>query len=133
MLGREYQLIGQVILGKQLGRTIGFPTANLAIPAEKFIPKKGVYAVTAKIKGDENRDLPAVMNIGNRPTVDGQNTTIEVHLLDWHGDLYGQQLSVKLVKFIRPEHKFASVNQLKEQIQQDCHTAQKFLYHSLNQ
>ncbi len=125
MLGREYQLIGKVVKGKQLGRTIGFPTANLSIPPEKLIPKKGVYAVTVNQISDRHVNIPAVMNIGNRPTVAGEYVTIEVHLLDWDGDLYGQNLLVKLTQFIRPEQKFASLSELKKQIKLDCEVPQQ--------
>lgn len=125
MLGREYQLIGEVVQGQQLGRTIGFPTANLAIPPEKFIPQTGVYAVMVNLESDRHVNIPAVMNIGDRPTVNGQNLTVEVHLLNWQGDLYGQKLLVKLIKFIRPEHKFASLDELQKQIERDCQVAKQ--------
>jgi riboflavin kinase / FMN adenylyltransferase len=124
LLGRPYRLSGKVTPGQQLGRTIGFPTANLQIPAEKLVPAQGVYGV--KIFGKElnaGDGLLGVMNIGNRPTVDGLNQTIEVHVLDWEGDLYGQDLTVELLTFIRPEQKFGSLDALKDQIQADCLTA----------
>ena len=120
MLGREYKFIGTVVKGQQLGRTIGFPTANLQIPQDKFIPQKGVYEVRVDILDSQETNLIGVMNIGNRPTIDGQNISIEVHLLNWQGDLYGKQLKVRLVKFIREEKKFASLDELKEQIKKDC-------------
>jgi riboflavin kinase/FMN adenylyltransferase len=97
---------------------IGFPTANLKLPEEKFLPCHGVYSVWVE-SPDWARRQPAVMNIGNRPTVAGQQTTIEVHLLDWSGDLYGQTLTVHLEHFLRPEQKFASLEELKAQIQRD--------------
>ncbi|NJR49270.1 MAG: bifunctional riboflavin kinase/FAD synthetase [Leptolyngbyaceae cyanobacterium CSU_1_3] len=121
MLGRAYCLVGEVVQGQQLGRTIGFPTANLQLPAEKFIPKQGVYAVRVSGTGID-REL-GVMNIGNRPTVNGVKQTIEVHLLDWSGDLYGQTLTVELKQFIRSEQKFNSLDDLKSQIRADCDTA----------
>jgi riboflavin kinase / FMN adenylyltransferase len=129
LLGRPYTLMGEVVRGQQLGRTIGFPTANLKLPPEKFLPRQGVYAVwgycsTGKA---EKSIIPAVMNIGYRPTVDGVRQTIEVHLLDWSGDLYGQLLNVSLEQFLRPEQKFASLNELKSQIQSDCETARSLL------
>jgi riboflavin kinase / FMN adenylyltransferase len=124
LLGRPYALVGQVVTGRQLGRTIGFPTANLQVPPEKFVPRKGVYRVT--VKGEEIVAL-GVMNIGDRPTVDATQTqtTIEVHLLDWAGDLYGQTLSVELESFLRPEQKFGSLEELKAQIQMDCAIARR--------
>ncbi|MDJ0594221.1 MAG: bifunctional riboflavin kinase/FAD synthetase [Pleurocapsa sp. MO_226.B13] len=117
MLGRPYSLAGKVIKGKQLGRTIGFPTANLQLPAEKFLPRYGVYSVDVVVK---NTIVKGVMNIGCRPTVAGDAPTIEVHLLNWSGDLYGQDLEVELIEFLRPEQKFDSIEALKQQITKDC-------------
>jgi riboflavin kinase / FMN adenylyltransferase len=124
LLGRPYALVGKVVTGKQLGRTIGFPTANLQVSPEKFVPRKGVYRVT--VKGAAIEGL-GVMNIGDRPTVDQAlpQTTIEVHLLDWSGDLYGQTLTVELESFLRPEQKFGSLDELKAQIQIDCDRARR--------
>ena len=152
LLGRPYSLVGTVVGGQRLGRTIGFPTANLELPPEKFLPRFGVYAVQVLIKNAAGKikdpsscyewknpesfiesvasDLPilnGVMNVGCRPTVDGQQPTIEVHLLDWSGDLYGQTLSASLVEYLRPEQKFASLDALKTQIQTDCDLARKLL------
>ncbi|XQQ06244.1 MAG: bifunctional riboflavin kinase/FAD synthetase [Leptolyngbya sp. IPPAS B-1204] len=121
LLGRPYTLVGKVIAGKQLGRTIGFPTANLQLPDDKFLPCCGVYSVWAK--SAELGQQPGVMNIGYRPTVDGQQISVEVHLLDWSGDLYGQTLTVSLEQFLRPEQKFASLDDLKAQIQRDAEQA----------
>lgn len=151
MLGRAYTLIGTVIKGQELGRTIGFPTANLQLPEDKFIPRYGVYSVkVTSFDKDEaclesvadsslcnnqnipledasnsmnNSPLKGVMNIGCRPTVDGNKVTVEVHLLDWSGDLYGQTLRVSLEQFLRPEQKFSSLDALKQQIAVDCETA----------
>lgn len=123
LLGRPYALVGEVVPGRQLGRTLGFPTANLALPREKFLPRKGVYRVRVNASTVEGW---GVMNIGDRPTVAGQEPpkpTIEVHLLDWSGDLYGQTLTVELESFLRPEQKFASLEDLKAQIQLDCQRA----------
>lgn len=126
LLGRSYSLTGTVSQGQQLGRTIGFPTANLAINADKFLPKDGVYAVWVQLASETEQlvKLPAVMNIGMRPTVTGGGSrTVEVHLCNWSGDLYGKTLIVDLIKFLRPEQKFASLDALKYQITQDCHAA----------
>lgn len=125
MLGRSYRLIGQVVTGQQLGRTIGFPTANLQLLGDKLVPCRGVYAV--RVSGAGESAILGVMNIGNRPTVNGLSQTIEVHLLDWSGDLYGKTLIVELEEFIRPEQKFASLEELKAQIQADCETARSTL------
>jgi riboflavin kinase / FMN adenylyltransferase len=124
LLGRYYSIVGTVVNGQEIGRSIGFPTANLKYPAEKFLPRQGVYCVRVDIPGASQ--LPGVMNIGKRPTVDGINTTVEVHLLDWEGDLYEQQLIVYLHHFIRSEQKFPSLVALTEQIQADCDTAREF-------
>ena len=121
LLGRPYTLTGKVIKGKQLGRTIGFPTANLQVPSNKYLPCTGVYSV--RVYGAHTHAMNGVMNIGNRPTVDGQSLSIEVHLLDWNGDLYDRMLTVSLEGFVRAEQKFESLEQLKKQIAEDCKTA----------
>lgn len=125
MLGRAYSLVGTVVQGQQIGRTIGFPTANLSVPEEKLLPRFGVYCV--KVILEDDQILAGVMNIGCRPTVAGEKPTIEVHLLDWKGDLYGQTLTVSLEKFLRPEQKFSSLEALKTQIEQDCNQARVIL------
>ncbi|MDJ0567896.1 MAG: bifunctional riboflavin kinase/FAD synthetase [Pleurocapsa sp. MO_192.B19] len=117
MLGRPYSLTGKVVTGQQLGRTIGFPTANLELPPDKFLPRYGVYSVDVLVS---QTVVKGVMNIGCRPTVAGEAPTIEVHLLNWSGDLYGQTIKVNLLKFLRPEQKFSSVEALKQQIAKDC-------------
>ena len=130
LLGRAYSLVGKVIRGQQLGRKLGFPTANLELPAEKFLPRQGVYSVrvSSRAFGNEASVLPGVLNLGCRPTVDGTSQTVEVHILDWSGDLYGEQLTVSLKEFLRPEQKFASLDALKAQIQSDCERARKVVY-----
>ena len=117
MLGRPYSLIGTVVTGQQLGRTIGFPTANLQLTPEKYLPRYGVYSVDVLL---EQTQLKGVMNIGCRPTVAGEAPTIEVHLLNWSGDIYDRTLKVNLIEFLRPEQKFDSVEALKQQIAKDC-------------
>ena len=124
MLGRPYSLIGKVVPGQQLGRTIGFPTANLQLPIDKFLPRYGVYAVNVSWADFTVR---GVMNIGCRPTVDGDSPTVEVHLLNWSGDLYDTTLTVSLQKFLRSEQKFPSLDALKQQISADCQAALEFL------
>jgi riboflavin kinase / FMN adenylyltransferase len=123
LLGRYYSLVGTVINGQEIGRSIGFPTANLQYPAEKFLPRQGVYCV--RVDTPAQQQLPGVMNIGKRPTVNGVNTTVEVHLLDWDGNLYGQQLIVYLHQFLRSEQKFPNLSALTTQIRSDCDTARK--------
>lgn len=117
MLGRAYSFTGTVVTGQQLGRTIGFPTANLQLPAVKFLPRYGVYSVEVMFK---QAVIKGVMNLGCRPTVAGVAPTIEVHLLNWSGDLYNQTLEVNLLRFLRPEQKFANLEALKQQITKDC-------------
>jgi riboflavin kinase/FMN adenylyltransferase len=122
LLGRPYSLIGQVVTGQQVGRQLGFPTANLQLHPQKFLPRDGVYAV--QVMNLSDAPLAGVMNIGVRPTVTGDRArTVEVHLLNWSGDLYGQELCVNLVEFLRPEQKFESLNALKQQIESDCQIA----------
>ncbi|TVQ06959.1 MAG: bifunctional riboflavin kinase/FAD synthetase [Leptolyngbya sp. DLM2.Bin27] len=131
LLGRPYSLVGRVVQGQQLGRTIGFPTANLHLPADKFLPRTGVYSVW--VQGATLHPypmVPGVMNLGHRPTVNGLTLTAEVHLLNWQGDLYGKTLEVYLHSFLRPEQKFDSLDALKAQIQSDCQRSQRDLARS---
>lgn len=116
-LGYNYFLTGNVIQGKQLGRTIGFPTANLKIEEDyKLIPLKGVYIVSSQIN---NQEVFGMMNIGLNPTVGGENLSIEIHYLDFEADLYNQQITISILKRIRGEEKFDSITLLKEQIEKD--------------
>jgi riboflavin kinase / FMN adenylyltransferase len=131
LLGRLYSLVGEVVSGQRLGRSLGFPTANLQLPPEKFLPRLGVYAVQVRVcpKRDElpnpeQAPLPGVMNLGNRPTVNGTQLVAEVHLLNWQGDLYGSLLKVDLCAFLRPEQRFDSLAALTTQIERDCAQAQ---------
>jgi riboflavin kinase/FMN adenylyltransferase len=112
LLGYPYSLTGTVVAGKQIGRKIGFPTANLSVPQEKLIPAAGVYAC-------EEDGHKALLNIGTNPTVNGTEQTIELHLLDFTGDLYGKRMNVKLLRFIRADRKFDSIDDLRRQIQSD--------------
>jgi riboflavin kinase/FMN adenylyltransferase len=124
LLGRPYSLTGRVVQGQQLGRRLGFPTANLKPPPDKFLPKHGVYSVWVEgVSGSPDRPLPGVLNIGTRPTIEGLTITVEVHLPGWSGDLYGQTLGLVLQDYLRPEQKFPSLDALKDQIQQDCRMA----------
>lgn len=116
-LGYDYFLTGTVIKGKQLGRTIGFPTANLKIEEDyKLIPLKGVYIVSSQIN---NKTVFGMMNIGLNPTVGGEHLSVEIHYLDFEGDLYDQKITVSILKRIRGEEKFDSITLLKEQIEKD--------------
>ncbi len=115
-LGRPYLLQGTIIQGEQRGRTIGFPTANFAFWEEQLLPTNGVYATYVTV--GETR-YKAATNVGVRPTVDGNHLTVEAHLLDFAGDLYGQQLRLEFIEFVRAEKKFANLEQLKAQINND--------------
>jgi riboflavin kinase / FMN adenylyltransferase len=118
LLGRWYALSGTVIPGDAIGRTLGFPTANLRLPEEKFLPAHGIYAVWVRI--DEARERVAgAMSIGVRPTFGGQATTLEVHLIDWSGELVGRTLHVELVEWLRAELRFENVGELSAAIAND--------------
>jgi len=122
-LGRCYSLTGRVVPGKQLGRTIGVPTANLEIPPMVMLPRTGVYACRV---GHQI----AVTNIGTRPTVEGGGITVEVWILDFEGNLYGSELTVELCKFLRPEKKFGSLEELREEILKNAAQTRKFFEYS---
>jgi riboflavin kinase / FMN adenylyltransferase len=115
-LGRPFHLCGEVVYGDQRGRTIGFPTANLAVWDELLLPGNGVYATYAWV--GEQRHLAAT-NVGVRPTVNGGHVTVEAHLLDFAGDLYGQTLRLEFISRVRPEKRFSSLPELQAQIQAD--------------
>ncbi|MER2996864.1 bifunctional riboflavin kinase/FAD synthetase [Pontibacter populi] len=124
-LGRYYTLTSIVEEGQKLGRTIGYPTANLAIPYKhKLIPANGVYAVWATINGERH---PGMMNIGMRPTVDGTHLTLEVHLLNFNQDIYGQTITVAFVAYLRDEQKFNGLDALKAQLAKDKEATEKVL------
>jgi riboflavin kinase/FMN adenylyltransferase len=124
-LGYHYQLNGTVVHGRKLGRTIGFPTANIAIDAAyKLIPKKGVYIVQSIV---EDQSVYGMMNIGTNPTVDGQELSVEVYFLDFDGDLYDKTISVSLLDYIRDELKFDSIDALKKAIQDDLNFTRNYL------
>ncbi|AIE75374.1 MULTISPECIES: bifunctional riboflavin kinase/FAD synthetase [unclassified Synechocystis] len=127
LLGRPYGLRGTVVQGQQLGRKLGFPTANLCLPEDKLWPKYGVYAGSVSLDCLEV-PIPAVINIGDRPTVNGREPSAEVHLLQWSGDLYGQGLEAALLHYLRPETKFANLDELKNQISRDCQRAEELLH-----
>jgi len=121
MLGRAYALAAKVVRGDQLGRQLGFPTANLDV-AGLAIPPAGVYAVHASVQGRQHR---AVANIGTRPTLPGPNPQLQVeaHLLNFSGDLYDQELEIAFVEKLRDERKFPSRDALREQIRRDIEAA----------
>ena len=123
-LGRLYQIAGDVVDGAHRGRTIGFPTANLDVPADRLLPANGVYATWSTVAGQRRA---SVTNIGVRPSFDNGLRTVEAHLLDFQGDLYGQQLTLEFVARLRPEMRFSGIDALREQIARDAATARDIL------
>lgn len=123
LLGHPHVLTGQVIAGQQLGRTMGFPTANLVIPENILVPRLGVYACKARV---DSTEYLAVTNIGTRPTVGGEGVLAEVHLLDFDGDLYGKRATVALYQFLRREQKFQSLAELQAEIQKNTLQTRNF-------
>ncbi len=124
LLGRPYRLFGTVVPGDQRGRTIGFPTANLETAGGVMIPGSGVYAVRTIIAGTSHR---GVVNIGRRPTFGGTEWVVEVHVLDYSGDLYGQVLAVDFIVRLRSEQKFDGVDSLVAAIHNDVVKARQVL------
>ena len=128
-LGYSFMINGVVVNGKQLGGKIGYPTANIDVKESyKLIPKTGVYVVKSEI---DNETIYGMMNIGNRPTVDGKHQTIEVHFFDFNKDLYHQSLTVELIYFLRDEHKFDSIDSLIHQLKIDENTARNYIKNNL--
>jgi riboflavin kinase/FMN adenylyltransferase len=125
LLGRSFTLAGLVVRGDQRGRTIGFPTANIAIGEHDVLPADGVYACRVELPGDVQQN--AVTNVGVRPTFGVLNRTVETHLLDWSGDLYGQVLRVMFLERLRGEQKFSGIEELKAQIVRDADRAREVL------
>ena len=123
MLARPYSVMGTIVRGEQVGRELGAPTANIQIGDEQF-PPDGVYAVSARIDG-ESREREAVANLGIRPTVGGTQQLLEVHLLDFEGNLYGRTLEIFFGKMIRGEKKFQGLAELQKQIQLDLEEARR--------
>jgi riboflavin kinase / FMN adenylyltransferase len=123
MLGREYAILGTVVSGDRLGKKIGFPTANLSAHSEQF-PPNGVYFAQATLDGVV---YPGVINLGFRPTVHSGNPerVLEIHLLDFDRDIYGKDIEVRFVKYLRPEQKFENVHALARQIELDVQQARK--------
>lgn len=125
LLGRNYSIKGKVIDGNKKGRSIGFPTANIEIPESyKLLPADGAYAVKVMV---DSQSFNGMLNIGFKPTVDGSNRTIEVHLFNFDADIYGKEIVVEFVKALRKEMKFASIEDLKTQLQKDKEAALEIL------
>lgn len=124
LLGYPFFVRSEVIHGRQLGRKLGIPTINMELPAEKILPPKGVYVTTVSI---EKKCYAGVTNVGCKPTVNNTNKVgVETHILDYNGDLYGMELQVNFFSYIRPEQKFASVEELQEQMEKDINTSHKY-------
>ncbi len=123
MLGRDWSVVGPVEQGRKVGRTIGFPTANMTL-GEVIEPRKGVYATRAHVGG---KTYDAVSNFGRRPTVGSDAPLLETYLFDFDGDLYGQEMEVAFIAFLRDEEKFDGLDALKAQIADDCVKARALL------
>ena len=117
LLGYNYIIKGKVEKGKQLGRTLGFPTANVYPEENIALPRFGVYLAEVEISGEK---LKAVVNVGVRPTVNGKEPSVEAYIKGIERDLYGEEIKISFIKFIRGEKKFASVDELKKQIEADA-------------
>lgn len=142
MLGRPYRVAGLVVPGARRGRGLGFPTANLAVPEGRLLPANGVYATWVTLGGElpelasrareansngPGQRLPSVTNVGVRPSFDNGQRTVEAHLLDFQGDLYGQEITLEFVARLRPEMRFASIDALRAQIARDAEDARRVL------
>lgn len=124
LLGRPYRLEGTVVANKQNGRRFGFPTANIAVPADRVLPLVGVYATRAWV-GDSQ--YPSVTNVGTNPTVHGDHLSVETHLIGFQDDLYGQRLAIDFFARLRGEHRFESEQALIDQIASDVESARCLL------
>ena len=122
-LGHGHMLTGTVVTGRRLGRSLGFPTANIELPQGVIVPRHGVYACRAYV--GEKRYM-AVCNVGNRPTVQGHQVRTETWLLDFDGDLYGQSVTLEFMYFLRPEQRFESLDALKKAVLCDAENTRKF-------
>ena len=118
MLNKPFALFGEVVHGNALGRKMGIPTINVGTDATKLLPKYGVYAANVYLSDNET-PLKAALNIGMRPTVGGENPTVEAFIIDAGGDYYGKQVKVELVEYIREEKKFATLQDLQYAIESD--------------
>ena len=122
-LGHGHMLTGTVVTGRRLGRSLGFPTANIELPQGVIVPRHGVYACRAYVG---KKRYMAVCNVGNRPTVQGHQVRTETWLLDFDGDLYGQSVTLEFMYFLRPEQRFESLDALKKAVLCDAENTRKF-------
>jgi len=116
LLGRPYGVKGKVVHGEKRGRELGFPTINLSVPLQRLLPRDGIYAMTVRVRDEE---VVAAASLGVRPTFGGGDRTLEAYLLDWEGDVYGDTIEAAFVKRLRDELRFASAEELTEQIARD--------------
>lgn len=123
MLGYYYSISGKVIDGKKLGRTIGYPTANLEIDELKLLPKKGAYIVETYVK---NKFYKGMLSIGTNPTVNGEKLTVEVYILDFNQDIYGEEITLKFRDFLHEQIKFESLEKLIERLDEDKKLTENF-------
>ena len=123
MLGYHYSVSGEVIHGKKLGRTIGYPTANISVNPLKFLPKKGAYIVDVFVK---NKQFRGMLSIGTNPTVDGKSLSTEVYILDFNADIYSETISVNFRQFLHDEIKFDGLQQLIERLDEDKKRTEDF-------
>lgn len=123
MLGYSYSLFGKVVHGKKIGRTIGYPTANLEVDSIKLLPQNGAYIVEVFV---ENKFYKGMMSIGTNPTVDGKTKTVEVYILDFDKDIYGEIIEIKFREFLHDEIKFESLDKLIERLDEDKILTEKF-------
>ena len=124
-LGRNWHMTGLIVEGDKRARKINFPTANV-IPGKHIFPRKGVYCIEAYVK---NQKYLGISNFGERPTVDGSKLLLETHIFNFNEEIYGNELTVRFLTFIRPERKFANFDELTKQIKKDIQTARK--YHNI--
>tara|TARA_Y100000591_G_C21328231_1_gene448882 strand:- start:184 stop:540 length:357 start_codon:yes stop_codon:yes gene_type:complete len=115
-------MAGLIVEGDKRARKINFPTANV-IPGKQILPRKGVYCIEAHIK---NKKYLGISNFGERPTVDGSKLLLETHIFNFNEQIYGKELTVRFLTFIRPEHKFTNFDELTKQIKKDIETAKRF-------
>ena len=123
MLGYHYSVSGKVIDGKKLGRTIGYPTANIEVDELKLLPKKGAYIVEVYVK---NKFYKGMLSIGTNPTVNGDKLTVEVYILDFNKDIYDEEITVKFRDFLHEEIKFESLEKLIERLDEDKRLTKEF-------
>ncbi len=128
LMGHPFNLVGEVIPGERRGQILGFPTANLDIEPQQALPGNGVYATIAQVDG---KQFASATNIGTRPTFGDGRKTVEIHLLDYEGDLYGKQLKTGFISKLRNEQYFASSEELKSQVKKDVRKAKTILAEEL--